>query len=334
MVYRLVNSTYNLKELVLRLAKLICQLLEADQCSICLLAPGKNKPLFRVWASRRKKGFIEKGCYLNHGIEARIIRMGQAVLKGHLLGVPLLSEDVVGCVLVKRYKKRAVFEGFEQEILIAISEQSVTAIRNLQLYEEQQKIMLGTIKTLASLLDRKVPQAYTHTSGFGDLVVNLAKSMHVSELDLNSLRYASILHDAGKIDIPAEILTKSDKLTSQEFGIIKTHPAMGAQIIRHVESFKPIVPIILYHHEKYNGSGYPSGLKKRQIPLGARIMAVADAFEAMIVGRPYRGMVSVEAALAEIKKHSGTQFDPKVVAALLDLVRRKKFRKYLSILKK
>lgn len=318
----------------MRLAKLICQLLDADQSSVCLLSPGKHKPLFRAWASRRKKGFIEKGCRLNHGVESKIIRQGQAILKGHLLGVPLLSEDVVGCVLVKRNKKRPAFEGFEQEILIAISEQSVTAIRNLQLYEEQQKIMLGSIKTLASLLDRKVPRAYTHSSGFSDLVVNLARNMHLSELDLSSLRYASVLHDAGKIDIPPEILTKSDKLTTQEYGIIKSHPAMGARIIRFAQSFKPIVPIILYHHEKYDGTGYPSGLKKGQIPLGARIMAVADAFEAMIVGRPYRGMVSVEEAIAEIKNNSGTQFDPKVVCALLDLVRRKKFRKYLRMLKK
>jgi HD-GYP domain-containing protein (c-di-GMP phosphodiesterase class II) len=94
------------------------------------------------------------------------------------------------------------------------------------------------------------------------------------------------------------------------------------------------VPIILHHHEKYDGTGYPSGLKKNQIPYGARIMAVADAFEAMICGRPYRGTVSVSAAIAEVKKNSGTQFDPEVVTALLALVKRRKFKKYLRLAKK
>jgi len=334
MVYRLINSTYNLKELVLRLAKLICQLLDADSCAICLLDTTKKRPLFKVLVSKRRKSIIEKGCRLNHGVEGKIIKFGQAVLRDGILGVPLLSEDTVGSIVIKRSKLKGHFDIPDQEILIAISEQAVTAIRNLQLYEEQQKIMLGSIKSLAFLLDKKVPREYSHTRAFSELVLDLAKQLHVSELESRSLQYASLLHDAGKIDIPEEILTKSSKLTSREYGIIKTHPVMGAEIIKHVASFKPIVPIILHHHEKYDGTGYPSGLRKGQIPLGARIMAVADAFEAMICGRPYRGTVSVSKAIAEIKKNSGTQFDPEIVAALLELIKKRKFKKYLRLARK
>ncbi|MDP3143288.1 MAG: HD domain-containing phosphohydrolase [Candidatus Omnitrophota bacterium] len=334
MVYRLINSTYNLKELVLRLAKLICQVLDADSCSICLLDPAKKKPLFRALVSKRTKVIVEKGCHLNNGVEGKIIKVGQAVLKENIIGVPLLSEDTVGCILIKRKRQKPHFDVFDQEILIAISEQAVTAIRNLQLYETQQRIMLGSIKSLVLLLDKRVPGEYAHTRVFSELVVDLAKQMHLSELEVHSLQYASLLHDAGKIDIPQEILTKTSKLTSKEYGIIKAHPLMGAQIVKHVESLRPIVPIILYHHEKYDGTGYPSGLKKGQIPLGARIMAVADAFEAMISGRPYRGMVSLAEAIAEIKNNSGTQFDPKVVEAFLGLVKKRKFKKYLRIIRR
>jgi HD-GYP domain-containing protein (c-di-GMP phosphodiesterase class II) len=137
-----------------------------------------------------------------------------------------------------------------------------------------------------------------------------------------------MLHDTGKVDIPLEILTKTTKLTPKEYKIIKTHPLKGAQILRPLQILKPVIPIIMHHHERYNGTGYPSKLKKGQIPQGARIMAVADAFEAMVYGRPYRERMSVDIAVREIKKKSGTQFDPKVVEAFLK-VAKKIGKKYL-----
>jgi HD-GYP domain-containing protein (c-di-GMP phosphodiesterase class II) len=123
-------------------------------------------------------------------------------------------------------------------------------------------------------------------------------------------------------------------LTAEEFKLIRDHPANSVELIRPVEFLKPVLPIILYHHEKYDGTGYPSGLKKEQIPLGARVMAVADAFEAMIRGRPYRRKLSIHEALAELKRNSGTQFDPKVVGVFEELSKQKKFRKYLSLIRK
>jgi HD-GYP domain-containing protein (c-di-GMP phosphodiesterase class II) len=145
--------------------------------------------------------------------------------------------------------------------------------------------------------------------------------MHLDEKQIESLKYASLLHDAGKIDIPLEILTKSTKLTVREYNIIKKHPVMGAQILRPLQILKPVIPIIMHHHEKYNGMGYPSRLKKGQIPQGARIMAVADAFEAMVYGRPYRERKNIDSAVKEIKSKSGTQFDPRVVEAFLKVIK-------------
>jgi HD-GYP domain-containing protein (c-di-GMP phosphodiesterase class II) len=127
-----------------------------------------------------------------------------------------------------------------------------------------------------------------------------------------------------------KILTKTTKLTPKEFSIIKRHPLKGAQILRHLQILKPVIPIIMHHHEKYDGTGYPSRLKKGQIPAGARIMAVADAFEAMVYGRPYRERVDINLAIKEIKKKSGTQFDPKVVEAFLKVAKRINTKKYLQ----
>src|SRR6185503_7377039 len=150
---------------------------------------------------------------------------------------------------------------------------------------------------------------------------------------IDCLHYASILHDAGAMDVPYDILAKTSQLTPEEFKVIRNHPAKSVELIRPVEFLKPVLPIILYHHEKYDGSGYPSGLKKEQIPLGARIIAVIDAFEAMVQGRPYRNPMSIEKSLEEVHRNSGTQFDPKVVEALAVLTRQKKFRKLLSLLR-
>ena len=137
----------------------------------------------------------------------------------------------------------------------------------------------------------------------------------------------------GAIDVPYDILAKTSQLTSDEFKIIRNQPAKSVELIRPVEFLRPVLPIILYHHENYDGSGYPSGLKREQIPIGARIMAVVDAFEAMTIERPYKRRFSVSKAINEVKRNSGTQFDPKVVSVFVGLSKLKKFRKYLSFTK-
>jgi HD-GYP domain-containing protein (c-di-GMP phosphodiesterase class II) len=203
---------------------------------------------------------------------------------------------------------------------MTMAEQAVIGIKNMQLYEEQQRIVFGSIKSLVTFLNTQVSRDYTHSPHFSKLVCALGSEVHLSEKQLQSLKYASLLHDAGKADIPSEILTKTTKLTSQEYDIIKKHPIKGAQILRPLQVLRPAIPIIMYHHEKYDGTGYPSQLRGRQIPLGARIMSVADAFEAMVYGRPYRQRMDINAAIKEIKRKSGTQFDPKIVEAFLKVI--------------
>lgn len=328
-VYRLVNSTFDLKNLILRLARLTNQIMLTEYCSIVILDPAKKYSVLKAGVSAKKKYLVDKKIPIKNRLELKIINSGNAVRNGVMMGIPLISEDVMGLLIVRRNKKMPHFDQFDQDMIINISSQAVMAARNIQLYEEQQKIILGSIKALVTLLDIKVAPNYTHTSNFLRFVLALSEEMKMSEKERCSLEYATLLHDAGKMDIPSKILSKTTKLTCKEFNLIKDHPLRGVKLIEHLEVLRPALPIIMHHHEKFNGTGYPSGLKKEGIPLGARIMAVADAFEAMVYGRSYKERISVANALKEIEKNSGTQFDPRVVEALMRLA--KKSRKYLQL---
>lgn len=329
-VYRLINSTYELKDLVSRLARLICQISNVRSCMILLLDPSKKYTVLKCLISERKKYVFDKKGKISNGIEKRIINTTTSLRKERVLGLPLICEDIMGAIVVTRNVRDLPFDKFDQEMLMAMVEHAVIAIKNLQLYEEHQKIVLGSIKSLVTLLDTRVPQEYTHSPYFSHLVVSIAEQLNLEEKQIESLKYASLLHDAGKVDIPPEILTKTTKLTAKEYRIIKRHPIKGAQILRPLQILRPVIPIIMHHHEKYNGTGYPSRLKKGQIPQGARIMAVADAFEAMTYGRPYRDRMNLEKAIGEIKNKSGTQFDPRVVEAFLKVIKKINLKKYLQ----
>jgi len=145
--------------------------------------------------------------------------------------------------------------------------------------------------------------------------------MKLSPKDLNLLKQAATLHDIGKIGIPEHILRKADSLTSEEFEIIKQHPAIGAEIISPVEFLQEVIPIVLHHHEKYDGTGYPDGIKGLQIPQGARIISLADSIDAMLSERPYAPAKSVTQVREQLRIYSGTQFDPELseLALKIDL---------------
>ncbi|HTZ11347.1 MAG TPA: HD domain-containing phosphohydrolase [Candidatus Margulisiibacteriota bacterium] len=329
-IYRLVNSTYELKDLISRLSRLICQIFNSQYCQIMLLDSTKKYSTLKCQISNKKKLIFDKKQKISNGLEKKILRTLSAIRKDNTLAIPMICEDIIGLIVIKRNENLPPFDLFNQEMLMTIVEQGIIGIKNLQLYEEQQKIVLGSIKSLVTLLDTRVPQEYTHSPYFSRLVTAIAHQMRLDEKQIESLKYASLLHDTGKADIPLEILTKTTKLTPKEYSIIKTHPVKGAQILRSFQILKPVIPIIMHHHEKFDGTGYPSRLKKGQIPQGARIMAVADAFEAMVYGRPYRERMNIPSAIKEIKKKSGTQFDPKIVEAFLKAIKTVNTKIYLK----
>ena len=334
-VYRLVNSTYNVRELSLRLTRLLCQFIHASSASVYILDPVKKKIVLIANFDSQINTVIEKKKDLA-GIsqEEKKVAKGMSIFEQRLIGLPLVSDDNIGAIVIRRKRHEKPFNDFDRDMLVVFSEQAVTAIKNLQLYENQQKVILSSLKLIGKMLEKQRRLSPARTDVYFNIVKCLAERLTMGTHGIECLHYASILHGAGAIDVPFDVLSKTSQLTPEEFKIIRDHPAKSVELIKPVEFLKPVLPIILYHHEKYDGTGYPSGLKKEEIPLGARVMAVVDAFEAMVLGRPYKKTLSMEEAINELKSNSGTQFDPKIVLAFCELSKQKKFRKYLSLMKR
>ncbi len=333
MVYRLVNSTYNVKELTLRLTRLLCQFIKASSASVYVLDPVKRNVSMIALFENKINIFLDKKKDFVHLPDRELkVTRGVAIFEKHMIGLPLVADDTCGAIFIKRNKNEPAFTDFDRELLAVFAEQAVTAIKNLQLYEDQQRTILGSIHFIGNMLAKHPHFGSMNHPMYFKIIEALAERLHVGQEGIKRLEYASILHDTGVIDVPYDILSKTSQLTPDEFKVIRDIPKKSAALIKPVEFLQPILPIILYHREKYDGTGYPSGLKREQIPLGARIMAVVDAFESMVTERPYRRKIPVEAAIEELVKNSGTQFDPKVVEVFLELSREKKFRKFLSLI--
>ena len=187
------------------------------------------------------------------------------------------------------------------------------------------KALSGIFQVLSALTEKRDPYTAGHQRRVADLARAIGQEMGLVAERVEGLRLAGTIHDMGKIAIPSEILSKPTHLTEIEFNLIKVHPQVGYDILENIDFFWPIATMILQHHERMNGSGYPQGLKGENILLEARILAVADVVEAMASHRPYRPALGIEAALEEIEKSKGVLFDPDVVSACLTLFREKGF---------
>jgi HD-GYP domain-containing protein (c-di-GMP phosphodiesterase class II) len=185
-------------------------------------------------------------------------------------------------------------------------------------FVEMREMFTQTIGALAEAVDKRDPFTSKHSHRVKLIGVDIGKEMRVSSQELEALEWGGLLHDVGKIGVPDAVLLKSDRLTREERMTMNAHPVLGAQIISPVTKLAPELPIIRHHHEWYNGSGYPDRLIGDEIPKLARILHVADAFEAMTAQRPYRMTpLTPEQALGELRKFAGIQFDPAVVDAFV-----------------
>jgi diguanylate cyclase (GGDEF)-like protein/putative nucleotidyltransferase with HDIG domain len=205
----------------------------------------------------------------------------------------------------------------------------VVSANELKHYKEQDydrkqlhnKWHLNTIVSLARTVEVKDSYTHSHSEMVSKYASAIASTMGLDEDEVKKIAVAGLLHDVGKVGIPDTILNKEGKLTEEEYEMMKNHPELGFNILSGVDEFQEILPYVLYHHERPDGKGYPSRLKQEEIPLGARIIAVADAFHSMVSARPYRKVpLTIEGAVAELKRGSGTQFDSDVVGVFLTVV--------------
>ena len=193
--------------------------------------------------------------------------------------------------------------------------------------EEAQRALQETttqvIAALVAAIEMKCRYTYGHSLREARYAVALAKAMGLPEQQVEEIRRGALLHDIGKIFVSERVLNKPDELTWDEFEEVKKHAALGADVVSKVAALKDVAEIVRHHHERFDGSGYPDGLADDHIPLGARVVAVVDAFGAMTENRPYRGMLTLDKALAELENGANGQFDPRIVKAFVGLVRRK-----------
>jgi len=192
-------------------------------------------------------------------------------------------------------------------------------MRTSDLTDQQRSLFLSTVKSLVSAIDAKDAYTRHHSTRVTECTLKIAASMDFSEKELRDLELAALLHDIGKIGVPERILNKPGQLTEEELTVIKEHPGRGESILKPVVELKEIARIVRAHHENYDGTGYPDRLRGQEIPLGARIMSVADAFDSVTSERPYRKASSKRAAVKEIIRCSGAKFDPEVVEHFLQV---------------
>lgn len=329
-LHRLISSTLNLNELLPRIARLSMQVMRANRCSIKLVDSKRKILLPKTTIDLRREKTRLKKVKIGRWAPGKAVKYAKSIRGRDYLATPLIDEDVIGVITIYDKIDSKPFTDFDEEIMKTFCEQAVIAIKNAQLYKEQEKLTMGAIKSIAAILETKSSGTLLPRESFLKIAHFVGQELHMSEHELKSLQYAAILHDAGQITLPDEVMKKKGILTGEEYGLIKEHPRKAAIILKPLKSLKSVVPIILHHHENYDGTGYPAGLKGNNIPIGARIMGVVGAFEAMIAIKPYRKPLSIPQAINEIKKNSPRQFDPTVVNAFLKVVQRKDILRMLK----
>ncbi|MCX5776117.1 MAG: GAF domain-containing protein [Candidatus Firestonebacteria bacterium] len=348
-VSAMLNSTLDLDDLLNKIIRAAAKLLCAETSVVVL--PDREKQDFYFKSTKAKSNKNITNTLKNKASEIiadRVLRNGQSLLVSDfssdlrfksgakeiinfqiksVIAAPLrVKNKIIGVVEVINKSKGKTFLPYELELLEALAEQSAVAIDNAFVHKEFQEFFLNTITALARAIESKSAATGTHIDRIDNYSMAIAEELSLNAEEKKRIRWAALFHDIGKIGIKESILQKPGKLTNVEYEEIKKHPQLGADIMKPIKQFKHVIPGILHHQERWDGKGYPSGLKNTKISIDGRVIGVADTFDAMTSDRAYQKGLPKDVALEEIKKCSGTQFDPKVVAALIAACAKGKIR--------
>jgi HD-GYP domain-containing protein (c-di-GMP phosphodiesterase class II)/HAMP domain-containing protein len=251
-----------------------------------------------------------------------LVPLAKRGIKSFLVLPLFLKENLAGIISLG-YVKQPYFSQEDLDQARRLANQVAVAFSNTRLIEELNELNWGTLRALARAIDAKSSWTAGHSERSTKLSIEIGKAMGLNKDELDNMRRAGLLHDIGKLAIPPEILDKEGILTPEELELMHKHPSMGTRILEPIAAYSEIIPIILQHHEFYDGSGYPNGLMGEAISLGARIFIVADTYDALISDRPYRKALDRKGAIKYIKEEAGTRFDPKVVEVFLSVMAKK-----------
>jgi putative nucleotidyltransferase with HDIG domain len=234
------------------------------------------------------------------------------------LFIPLTTKgELVGFIIVGSKRSTQSYTHDDEVTLSTLANQTAVIIENARLYEELEETFVQTVVAMANAIDMRDTYTSSHSQRIAEWAEDIARLLGCSAQETQAVYWGGLLHDIGKIGIADSILKKPAKLDESEWEIIRNHTIHGAQLVAPIKKLAHVAPIIEYSHERYNGSGYPYGLKGDQIPMGARIIGVVDSYSAMRDERPYKRPISHEEAIEELKRNAGILFDPQVVTAFL-----------------
>ena len=342
----LVNSTLDPFEIRTFAIESSMRLLNTEAASLILVDPDSGALFFEVAlgvkGEKLKSIKLQKG----QGIAGWVIDNNQPVIvhdvhsdqrfysiadekssfsTKNMICVPVKSKNKILGALESINKKEGMFTEEDKDALIALANQVAIAIENANLYQQLKETFYSTVEALAETIEKRDPYTGGHTKRVMNYSYKIGKEMGLMEQDLERLKLAAILHDVGKIGIKDDILLKQTRLSHDEMLLMNMHTSYGSEILHHIKYLKDVIPGVLSHHERLDGTGYPDKLRNDDIPLIAKIIAVADAFDAMTTDRPYRKALSFEEAFSELQHFSNLQFDQKVVEAFLSLLHNKNF---------
>jgi putative nucleotidyltransferase with HDIG domain len=268
------------------------------------------------------------------GINGRVARTGEVALVGDTsadpdyavcdpatdplseLSVPICVDGRTWGVLNLEEVRAQAFDEGDATLMRTVANQLGVALHRIRIYGELEHALVTMLTVLGAAME--VRDAYTalHEEAVAELAVQIAAELGLDPLARRAIRYAALTHDLGKLAVPNEILHKPGPLDEHEWAIMRRHTIVGAEMLAKIPFFEDVHRLVRGHHERWDGSGYPDGLRSQQIPVGARILCVCDSYNAMITTRPYRVAMTREAALAELRRCAGSQFDDRVVAAI------------------
>jgi HD-GYP domain-containing protein (c-di-GMP phosphodiesterase class II) len=331
---QIITSEQNLNRLFQRVMDQIFSLVPAHNGVIML----KDRERGELVTEYVKSGLENREVVISSSIVKRAFENGEAIIThdaaddsrfeagasiitqniSSAMCVPLVhQEDRLGVIYVDSRGTTKAFASDDLEMLVGLAGPAAIAIRNAQYLRMVKQGYEDTLTALANSIELRDHYTVGHTWRVTNFSKEIARELGWSEEKLEEVQMGGVLHDVGKIAVDDAILRKPGRLLEEEFAKMKVHPERGAQLLQDIAFLHPLIPYCLYHHERYDGKGYPYGLKGEEIPSEGRIIAVADTFDAMTSNRPYRKGLDPEAAIAELEKGRGTQFDPECADALI-----------------
>jgi response regulator RpfG family c-di-GMP phosphodiesterase len=321
------DGLYDNKEIYGRIVEMVSRLLLVKEASFGIIENGCLKIKKAIGAQERDVPYVFENSALEKVVKTKQHYIASFGEVNPLTGIPLTSpffiipmtinNEVFGLLTISGKADSTMFTDDEVSLALTFAKKTSQRIENNALYEVFYNNMISTLKSLVISIEAKDIYTKNHSERVTYYALQIADIMKLAEDDKDAIRFGGYLHDIGKIGVRDTVLLKPGRLTDEEMGEIRLHPVIGGNIIKPIRFFPKERELILHHHENFNGTGYPDGLAGDKIPLVARILTIADTYDAMTSSRPYRNALSHEIAIKEINRCSGTQFDNEVVRAFM-----------------